>query len=81
MTRFFTSKVVWFCLLTVALPPSSSWAASPSVDQALRLAPVQPGMDYDRPSPEEAAKCKILAKKIDGHVGWIVESPDGVILR
>ena len=27
------------------------------------------------------AKCKILAKKIDGHVGWIVERPDGAILR
>ena len=38
-------------------------------------------MDYDRPSPAEAAKCKIVAKKIDGHVGWVVESPSGVILR
>ena len=47
----------------------------------MKLTPVQPGVDYDRPTPEEAAKCKILAKKIDGHVGWIVESPDGVILR
>ena len=25
--------------------------------------PVQPGVDYDRPSPEEAAKCKISAKQ------------------
>jgi len=43
--------------------------------------PVQPGVDYDRPSAEETAKCKITAKKIDGCVGWIIEGPDGVTLR
>ena len=56
-------------------------AASPTVEQALKLAPIQDGVDYDRPSPEEAAKCKILAKKFDGHVGWVIENADGVILR
>ena len=39
------------------------------------------GVDYDQPTAEEAAKCKISTKKIDGHVGYIVESPDGLILR
>ena len=42
---------------------------------------MQPGVDYDRPTAEQAAKCKIVAKRIDGHMGWIVESPEGVILR
>ena len=26
-------------------------------------------------------RCKISVKKIDGHVGWIVESPEGILLR
>ncbi len=56
-------------------------AASPSAAQALRLAPSQSGVDYDRPKAEDVPRCKISAKKIDGHVGWIVESPDGVLLR
>ena len=58
-----------------------SLAASPTAEQALKLAPIQDGVDYDRPTAEEAAKCKISVKKIDGHVGWVVESPDGSILR
>ena len=56
-------------------------AASPSVQQALRLTPTQDGVDYDRPKPEEAAKCKIVANKAGNQTGWIVESPTGVVLR
>jgi hypothetical protein len=37
-------------------------AASPTVQQALRLAPTQDGVDYNRSSPAEAAKCKLVAK-------------------
>lgn len=73
--------VASLCAITAAMLPSLSYAATPTVDQALKLAPVQPGVDYDKPSAEEVAKCKIQAKKIDGHVGWIVESPNGTILR
>lgn len=56
-------------------------AAAPSAQQALRLAPTQDGVDCDRPKTEDVAKCRVLAKKIDGHVGWVVESPEGIILR
>jgi thiol-disulfide isomerase/thioredoxin len=56
-------------------------ATNPTAEQALKLTPVQKGVDYDRPSPEEAARCKIYPKKIDGHVGWIVESAEGTMLR
>lgn len=61
-----------------ALPLS---AASPSAEQALKLTPTQEGVDYDRPKPDEVAKCKMSARKIDGRVGWVVESPDGLLLR
>jgi thiol-disulfide isomerase/thioredoxin len=81
MMRLLPQAGVWVVAITVALLWSPAWAGTPSVEQALKLAPVQRGVDYDRPSAEEAAKCKIAAKKVDGHVGWVVESPDGVILR
>jgi thiol-disulfide isomerase/thioredoxin len=81
MKRLCPSKVVLTCVLGLALLPQWSLAAAPSAQQALKLTPTQQGVDYDQPTPEQAAKCKIISKKIDGHVGWIVESPEGVILR
>jgi len=81
MKRLLPSTVVCSCLLSMALLPQWAWGAAPSAQQALRLTPVQRGVDYDQPTPEQAARCKIIAKKVNGHVGWIVESPEGVTLR
>ena len=78
MRRLSLPTIMGFCAIAVVLTPHLSRAATPSAEQALKLAPVQAGVDY-RSSPvrKRPAKCKILAKKFDGHVGWIVESPDG----
>jgi thiol-disulfide isomerase/thioredoxin len=81
MTRFAVQGILCCLALSAALPALQAWAAAPSAEQALKLMPVQAGIDYDRPTADETPKCKITAKKIDGHVGWIVESPDGVVLR
>jgi len=51
-------------------------AASTTVEQALKLAPVQPGVDYDRPTPEER-QVQNLRQEGGGRVGWVVESPEG----
>ena len=59
----------------------SSLGANPSAEDALKLTPIQDGVDYDRPRAEEAAKCKISARKIDGHGAWVVENPEGLLLR
>jgi thiol-disulfide isomerase/thioredoxin len=56
-------------------------AATPKVEQALQLSPVQKGIDYDRPNAEEAAKCRIVPRKMGGQVGWVVEDANGTILR
>jgi thiol-disulfide isomerase/thioredoxin len=56
-------------------------AALPTVAQALGLAPVQPDVDYTKPTAEEAAKCKISARKFSGRIGWVVEDASGAILR
>jgi thiol-disulfide isomerase/thioredoxin len=68
-------------ILVIILSLVPAAVGAPSAEQALKLTPTQDGVDCDRPSPEEAAKCKIIAKKIDGHVGWVVETPEGVTLR
>ncbi len=79
--RLLPLNTALLCLLSVILLSGPAQAANPSADQALKLVPVQAGVDFDRPTAAEAAKCKILAKKIDGQVGWIIESPNGTILR
>jgi thiol-disulfide isomerase/thioredoxin len=60
---------------------ASARAASPKAEQALQLTPVQKNVDFDRPAAGEAAKCKISAQKVAGNVGWVVESPEGMVLR
>jgi hypothetical protein len=77
-----THKVLWLSMFSVIVfNVALASAATPSAEQALTLTPVQTGVDYDRPGPQDISKCKIIAKKINGQVGWIVEGPDGTILR
>jgi thiol-disulfide isomerase/thioredoxin len=56
-------------------------AATPTAEQALKLSPVQKGVDFDMPPPQEISKCKITVKKTGGLVGWIVEDANGKVLR
>ena len=72
---------VAYLVLGMAWQAAPVGAAAPSAQQALRLTPVQPDVDYSRPTAEEAAKCTISAKKIDGKVGWVIEDANGVVLR
>jgi hypothetical protein len=74
--------VFWLCVAAaLALAPEFASAATPSVEQALKLAPLQRDVDYDRPTAEEIAKCTIKAEKRKGQTGWIVRDGDGKILR
>jgi tetratricopeptide (TPR) repeat protein len=65
----------------LATTVGSVWAASPSVEDALKLAPVQKGVAYDLPTAEDAARSTIKAEKIDGKTGWVVRDPAGQMLR
>ena len=60
---------------------STAQAAAPSVDDALKLAPVQTGVEYDVPSADEAKTCKINPEKLGKVTAWVVRDPAGVILR
>src|SRR5262245_1696443 len=74
MTSAFTLGIAFFAVASVQ-------AASPTVEQALKLAPIQKDVDYDVPSAAEAPKCTIKAEKLGGQTGWVVRSPGGQILR
>ena len=68
--------------IAVALvAPQAAFAAAPSVADALKLAPVQAGIEFDNPSADEAKACKISAEKINGATAWVVRGSDAAILR
>jgi thiol-disulfide isomerase/thioredoxin len=56
-------------------------AATPSVETALKLVPVQASIDYDIPSEAQIAKCTIKAEAVDGRTGWVVRGPGGELMR
>ncbi len=66
---------------SVCFLPAFAKAAAPSVEQALKLAPIQKDVDYEIPSSADAVKCTIKAEKVDGQTGWVVRNPHGQILR
>jgi peroxiredoxin len=72
----FTLFVVSGCSLCAG---ASSHAAAPTAEQALRLAPVQKDVEYDR--PDDPSKCTIKAEKHRNQTGWTVRDVDGKILR
>lgn len=77
-------QVRWSAACAAALMAASAGAApssAPSAAQALRLTPLQAGVDYDRPEAESVSACTIGAKKIGNEVGWFVDSPNGLTLR
>ncbi len=56
-------------------------AQKPSGADALKLAPVQLDVDYDRPSRDEAEKATVQNETIGGISGWVVRGDTGQILR
>ena len=80
-TAMHISSIRVILAIAVVAPCHVLQAASPSVQQALKLTPTQAGVNYDRPKPGEVAKCKIVANKAGNQTGWIVEGPTGVVLR
>ena len=80
MTVFRTSLAGLLALL-VASATTSLDAAPPTAEQALRLSPVQKGVEYDRPDATEAKECTIKSEKIGDVTGWVVRNDNGTTLR
>jgi thiol-disulfide isomerase/thioredoxin len=58
-----------------------AWSAAPSVEEALALEPKRKGVDYDRPTAEEAKRATMGQDKIDGVAALVVRGPAGEVLR
>ncbi len=56
-------------------------AAAPSVEEALALEPKQKGVDYDRPTAEDAKRATMGQDKVDGVAALVVRGPAGEVLR
>jgi hypothetical protein len=69
------------CVGVVFSLPMVASAATPTVDQALKLAPIQKDVEYDSPPAADIPKCTIKAEKIGNQTGWVVRSPNGQTLR
>ncbi|TWT34101.1 redoxin family protein [Blastopirellula retiformator] len=54
--------------------------ATPTVEQALQLTPLQ-DVEYEVPTADEIPKCSIRAEKINGATGWVVYGPAGEKMR
>lgn len=67
--------------VTVVFSARIPACAAPSVADALKLAPVQSGIDYDNPTADEAKACKISAEKVGDATAWVVRGADGAVLR
>lgn len=82
MSRAILRRSLIGCLLLIlSVATASAWGATPTVEQALQLLPVQKGVEIANPLAEEVGKCKITPRKATGEVGWIIEDPAGVVLR
>ncbi len=78
-----TSSLIFACSLVawcMTMAPRA-WSADPTAEQALKLAPIQKNVDYDRPTAAEVAKCTIKAEKTGKTTGWAVFGPGGERLR
>jgi len=73
------------CSLLTFAAAELSFAATPTVEDALKLTPVKKQgkdeVEYDQPSAAEIPQCTIKPEKIDGQTGWVVRGPAGMILR
>ncbi|QDT69468.1 thiol-disulfide oxidoreductase [Planctomycetes bacterium MalM25] len=56
-------------------------SAAPTVEQALGLKPIQPGVDYDRPTGAEVKACSIKTLPEGKSTSWIVRDATGRMLR
>jgi thiol-disulfide isomerase/thioredoxin len=56
-------------------------AAKPTPGDALKLAPVQSDVDFDRPTGADVDKCTVDVESVGGITGWVVKTDSGQVLR
>ncbi|MGE0608538.1 MAG: redoxin family protein [Pirellulales bacterium] len=81
--RFDFAKRNWLAAVVAAgvFGSAAAHAATPSVQDALGLVPVQKRVAFDKPDAADIAKCTIKADKLGGQTGWVVRDAAGQVLR
>ncbi|MEM9645708.1 MAG: thioredoxin, partial [Planctomycetota bacterium] len=77
----FFRHLSWVTAVSAGLLGAPSALAAPTVLQALKLAPVQADVEYQRVPAGEEGQCKLRDIERDDWAGWEVVSPDGELLR
>jgi thiol-disulfide isomerase/thioredoxin len=65
----------------IAFEAAAASAAAPSVEEALALEPKHKGVDYDRPTADDAKRATMGQDKVDGVAALVVRGPAGEVLR
>src|SRR5688572_7788013 len=60
---------------------SAALAATPTVEQALKLAPTQKDVEYDTPREADIPRATIKGEKMGTFSAWIVRDAAGQMLR
>lgn len=83
LLRHSSKRLLWGCCVSAAQLAfgTAAHAATPTVEQALGLTPMQKEIEYDRPTGDDVAKCTIQVEKNGTVSGWVVKDPEGRILR
>src|SRR5690348_7046843 len=77
-SRLWASGLLFAASTSVA---GTAAAADPTVEQALKLVPIQKNVNYDQPHLNEIPKCTIKPEKGEKLSGWAVYGPAGEPLR
>lgn len=80
---------LWICRIAMVLSVVvlvcddgiSATAQTPTAKQALALTPIQPDVDYAKPTAKEIGDCTIRAEKQNGITAWVVRDGQGQTLR
>lgn len=60
---------------------NAAWAASPTVEQALKLNPIQKDVEIDTPREADVSRATIKGEKMGSFSAWIVRDAAGQMLR
>ena len=69
-------------LIGVVWLSETTWAASaPPVKETMAFVPKQKDVEYETPTPDQYAKCKVELERKGKSSGWVVLGPAGQIVR
>lgn len=79
MLRKSQLRAAFLVFVAETLCGSAAPAATPTAQEALRLVPIQPSVDFERPADDKLAACKVESFTEQG--GWAVYGESGQLLR